>query len=319
MAEIDIVTDQLERRPLVSVIVPSFNQGRYIRETIESCLNQNYRPLEVLVLDGGSTDETVTVLESIVAPELKWWSARDKGVVDAVNKGLKLARGQLLSIQSSDDVFVAGAIEAAAIAISTDPTLGLVFGDVEHIDEYSHVTGRDIQGEFDLAAYLGRLSYIPQPGTFFTRRALQDVGEWNDKCSYAADAHFWMRIATRFPVRKLDQIVARYRYHPDQRDTQRARIARDWRTAVLDVVAHSELTSRQRRYAMMGINLAQYRYAPEADWPRRTLSLYAAALTNPTALLDARFPKRELFPGRTPIWSFLSRCKRWIGLRSRGD
>lgn len=319
MAEIDIVTDQLDRRPLVSIIVPSFNQGRYIRETIESCLNQSYRPLEVLVLDGGSSDETLSVLESFAAPELKWWSARDKGVVDAVNKGLKLARGEILSIQSSDDLFAAGAIEAATHAMSAEPALGLIFGDVEHIDEHSNLTGSDIQGEFDLAAYLGRLSYIPQPGTFFTRRAFLDVGEWSDKCSYAADAHFWMRIAARFPVRKLDRIVARYRYHPDQRDTQSARIARDWRIAVLDVVEHFELTSRQRRYAMMGINLAQYRYAPDTDWLRRTLFLYAAVWRNPTAFFDPRFPKRELFPGRTPIWSFLSKCKRRIGLRPRGQ
>lgn len=313
------MTEHLDRRPLVSIIVPSFNQGRYIRETIDSCLNQSYRPLEVLVLDGGSTDETVAVLESLAAPELRWWSARDKGVVDAVNKGLRLARGEILSIQSSDDLFVAGAIEAATTAISAEPTLGLVFGDVEHIDENSHITGSDIQGVFDLAAYLGRLSYIPQPGTFFTRRALLDVGEWSDKCSYAADAHFWMRIATRFPVRKLDQVVARYRYHADQRDTQSARIARDWQIAVLDIVARGDLTNRQRRNAMMGINLAQYRYAPEADWLRRTLSLYSAVLKNPTALLDPRFPKRELLPGRTPIWSFLSGCKRRIGLTQRGQ
>lgn len=312
------MTEHPDRRPLVSIIVPSFNQGRYIRETIESCLNQRYRPLEVLVFDGGSTDETVAVLESLVAPELRWWSARDKGVVDAVNKGLRLARGEILSIQSSDDLFVAGAIEAATTAISAEPGLGLVFGDVEHIDENSHITGRDVQGAFDLAAYLGRLSYVPQPGTFFTRRALLDVGEWSDKCSYAADAHFWMRIATRFPVRKLDQVVARYRYHADQRDTQTARIARDWQIAVLDIVARGDLTNRQRRHAMMGINLAQYRYAPEADWLSRTLSLYAAVLKNPTALLDPRFPKRELFPGRTPIWSFLSSCKRRIGLAQRG-
>ena len=313
------MTEHPDRRPLVSIIVPSFNQGRYIRETIESCLNQRYRPLEVLVLDGGSTDETVAVLESLAAPELRWWSARDKGVVDAVNKGLRLARGEILSIQSSDDLFVAGAIEAATTAISAEPALGLVFGDVEHIDENSHITGRDVQGAFDLAAYLGRLSYVPQPGTFFTRRALLDVGEWSDKCSYAADAHFWMRIATRFPVRKLDQVVARYRYHADQRDTQTARIARDWQIAVLDIVARGDLTNRQRRHAMMGINLAQYRYAPEADWLSRTLSLYAAVLKNPTALLDPRFPKRELLPGRTPIWSFLSGCKRRIGLTQRGQ
>ena len=93
------------RSPLVSIIVPSFNQGRFIKETIDSILGQDYRPIEVLVLDGASTDETVEVLsryESV--PELIWRSEPDNGVVDAVNKGLKRASGEIIGIQSSDDL-----------------------------------------------------------------------------------------------------------------------------------------------------------------------------------------------------------------------
>ena len=127
-----------------------------------------------------------------------------------------------MSIQSSDDVFVSGAIEAAVEALSQDPTIGLVYGDVELIDEESRMTGADIQGPFDLAMYFGRLMYVPQPGTFFTREALEAVGGWRAEFSYTADADFWFRIALRFPVRKLNRVMARYRYHPLQRDRQRA-------------------------------------------------------------------------------------------------
>ncbi|MBK8742587.1 MAG: glycosyltransferase [Betaproteobacteria bacterium] len=74
-------------RPLVTIVVPSFNQGDFIRETLESCLSQDYRPIEILVIDGGSKDKTVAVLKSIVAPEIRWWSEPDNGVVDAVNRG----------------------------------------------------------------------------------------------------------------------------------------------------------------------------------------------------------------------------------------
>src|SRR6185503_12008114 len=99
---------------LVSIIIPSFNQGRFIKETIDSILSQDYRPIEVLVLDGASTDETVQVLSSYEGvPELTWVSERDGGVVDAVNKGLMRARGEIIGIQSSDDLYLPGAISAA--------------------------------------------------------------------------------------------------------------------------------------------------------------------------------------------------------------
>ena len=144
------------------------------------------------------------MLQSLKNPEVNWVSEADKGVVDAVNKGLRRAKGDLLSIQSSDDVFVDGAVEAAVEALCQDPTIGLVYGDVELIDEESRVIGTDIQGPFDLAMYFGRMMYVPQPGAFFTRKALEAVGGWREEFSYTADADFWFRIALRFPVRKLN-------------------------------------------------------------------------------------------------------------------
>jgi glycosyltransferase involved in cell wall biosynthesis len=304
-------------QPLVSIVIPSYNQGKFIRETIQSCLDQDYRPIEIIVQDGASKDETVAVLKNFDAPELFWVSEPDKGVVDALNKGLKRARGEILTIQSSDDVFLPGAIRAAVAALQENSEAGLVYGDVKHIDANSAVTGEDVQGGFDLAEYLGRLQYIPQPGTCFTRAAMEQAGQWRDAYSYAADADFWMRIVTRFPVLKLKRFVAAYRYHPEQRDTQQAQIAKDWEGAIADLIASGNLDARQRRFARMGIHLAKYRYAPESDWWLRTRELYAAVLANPPAVFDTRFPKRELLPGRMPIWSLLSRIKRGMGFKPR--
>lgn len=304
--------------PLVSIIIPSFNQGRFIRETIQSCLSQDYRPIEVLVMDGGSKDETVDVLQSFAAPELRWRSEPDQGVSDAVNKGIAAATGDILSIQSSDDVFIPGAVTAAMAAFGSNPGAAIVYGDVELIDENSRQLGMDRQGEFDLARYLGRFQYIPQAGTFFARAALQVAPGWREEYSYAADADFWLRIAARRPVVKLHQFVARYRYHAGQRDNQRARIARDWEGAIRDLIAHGDLTDAQRRFARMGVHLARHRYLPEDAWWSRTGQLYRAALANPLAVGDPCFPKRDLLPGRDPLWAFLSRVKRRLGLRPRG-
>jgi glycosyltransferase involved in cell wall biosynthesis len=304
-------------KPLVSIIVPSFNQGKFIRETIESCLSQDYRPIEILVMDGGSKDQTVAVLKSFDAPELQWWSEPDRGVVDAVNKGLERAKGEVLTIQSSDDVFLPGAISAAVEALARAPDAGLVYGDVELIDEHSTQIGADKLGEFDLAAYLGRFQYVPQPGTCFTRAALAAVGGWREHISYAADADFWMRIACRFPVAKVTGWLARYRYHDEQRDTQRARISRDWVGAVSELIASGSLNARERRHARMGIHLARYRYAAPTAWRERTAAVYAAALANPAGIFNSHFPKRDLLIGRAPIKAWLSRIKQRLGFRPR--
>jgi glycosyltransferase involved in cell wall biosynthesis len=305
-------------RPLVSILIPSFNQGRFIAETLRSCLQQSYRPIEILVQDGGSTDDTISVLRSIEASELHWVTEPDEGVVDAVNKALRGAQGEILTIQSSDDLFVDGAIEAAVETLSHDPTVGLVYGDVELIDEESRIIGADIQGPFDLAMYLGRMMYVPQPGTFFSRKAVDAVGGWRKEFSYTADADFWFRIALRFPVRKLNRVMARYRYHALQRDRQRSAIVRDWERMVCDLLANQPLDGRIRGYARSGIYLARHRYTDPTRWWTRTKALYAALIVNPAAVLHPGFPKKELLPGREPIWKQLSRAKRALGLRPRG-
>ena len=299
-------------------MLPSFNQGQFIAETVKSCLEQSYRPIEILVQDGGSTDDTVSILQSLETPELHWISEPDEGVVDAVNKGLRRAKGEILSIQSSDDVFVSGAIEAAVEAFFQDSTIGLVYGDVELIDQESRIMDVDIQGPFDLALYFGRLIYVPQPGTFFTRDALEVVDGWRAEVSYTADADFWFRIALHFPVHKLNRIMARYRYHPLQRDRQRASISRDWERMICDFMANEPLDSRTRRYARSGIFLARHRYANPSQWWTRTKALYGALFANPAVVTHPGFPKRELLPGREPIWKQLSRAKRALGFKPKG-
>ncbi len=305
--------------PLVSVVVPSFNQGKFIAETIDSILEQDYRPLEILFIDGASTDETLNVLESYKgARELRWWSQPDNGVADAVNKGLARARGEIIGIQSSDDLYLPGAVSAAVEFLGAHGDVALVYGDVALINERSEEIGRDVQTAFDLKHYLGRFAYIPQPSAFFRAEVFEEIGGWREEVSYAADADLWLRIAVRHKVARIDRLMARYRYHPEQRDAQKSKIARDWERAILDLLASNDIDDSARRYARMGIFLAKYRYTPESDWMRRTRFLYRAAAANPKAVLNPSFPKREFIIGRDPIWKFLSRVKRCLGLSPRG-
>ena len=311
---------KLSENPLVSIVIPSFNQGQFIGETIESILSQNYRPLEVIVMDGASTDETLSVLDGYRnCSEMRVWSEPDKGVVDAVNKGLREARGAIWAIQSSDDTYLPGAIEAAVEALRANPKAGLAFGDVELIDENSRLVGSDLLGAFVMAEYLGRLTYIPQPSAFFRAEAGRAVGNWRPEVSYCPDADYWIRIALRYEVTKIDRVIARYRYHPAQRDKHQDRILRDWERMISDLKSEPNMTPELTRYASMGVHLARYRYTAEDRWLARTLHLYRAALANPAAVAHRHFPKREMLPGRKPIWAALSHVKRLLGFRPRGQ
>ena len=307
----------MSERPLLSIVVPSFQQGAYIRETIDSILAQDYRPIEVLVFDGGSTDDTTDVLRSYGSiPELQWWSERDRGVVDAVNKGLARATGDVIAIQSSDDVYTPGAFTIAMRELERDPCLGLVYGNMELIDAASRVTGRTHLPPFDLHAYAGKLTYIPQPAAFFRAEAMRVAGPWREEISYAADAEFYLRIALRFPVRRIDDVLARYRLHEEQRDKMTERVQRDWRAAIEPYTKSPD--RRLRRFARSSVDLTLLRYEPESRWLRRTLAAYHAILVNPAVLRSREFrATRDLLPGRYPIWRLLSRIKRALGLAPR--
>jgi glycosyltransferase involved in cell wall biosynthesis len=304
-------------RALISVVVPSYNQGGFIAQTLDSILSQDYRPLEVLVVDGASKDDTVKVLESYRgAAELTWWSEPDRGVVEAVNKGLTRARGEIIGIQSSDDIYLPGALPAVMEAFAADEELALLYGDIEYMDAESRVTGVTRLGPFDFREYVGKLSFIPQPAAFFTAKAARAAGPWREDVSYAADAEFFLRIAAHSKVLKIDRLLAGYRYHEGQRDKAGERIILDWARSIESYTHDAD--SDVRRHARSGIDLVRHHYTPERRWLRRTAALYRAILANPALLRRADIrAQRELLPGRYPIWRVLSRIKRLLGFKPR--
>jgi len=122
-----------EQLPLVTIIIPSLNQGDFIERTLLSILKQDYPNKEIIVMDGASTDDTVDILRRYSA-EVQWVSEKDKGYADAVNKGLRMARGEIIGIQSSDDYYTRHAIGEAANLLTRYPEASLVSGKRIHID-----------------------------------------------------------------------------------------------------------------------------------------------------------------------------------------
>src|SRR5262245_18944056 len=129
------------RPPLVTVVTPSFNQGRFIRATIESVLSQDYPDIEYIVMDGGSTDDTAEVVKDF-AGRLTWISEKDRGQSHAINKGFRMAKGEIVAWINSDDSLVPGAVAHAVRAFVHHPEAGAVYGEGYLIDRAGRITSR---------------------------------------------------------------------------------------------------------------------------------------------------------------------------------
>ena len=119
--------------PSISVITPSFNQGAFIARTLASVANQSHPPLEHLIFDGGSSDNTLAVLRQ-AGGSVRWVSRPDGGQADAVNQGLKAARGDVIAWINSDDIYYPQAFAQVAARFAADPSIDVVYGDADHID-----------------------------------------------------------------------------------------------------------------------------------------------------------------------------------------
>jgi glycosyltransferase involved in cell wall biosynthesis len=198
-------------RPLVTVVTPSFNHGRFIRETIESVLGQSYPRVEYLVMDGGSTDETVEILKSY-GDRLVWVSEPDGGQTDAINKGWRNARGEIVAYLNSDDTYLPGAIEKAVAALQARPDAGAVYGEGYHVDEGGRVIERYPTEPFDLAR-LGQTCFICQPTVFLRRDVVERLGYLDPSRRYCMDYDLWIRLARVSRFAFIPEYLATTRMH----------------------------------------------------------------------------------------------------------
>jgi glycosyltransferase involved in cell wall biosynthesis len=197
--------------PLVTVVTPSFNHGRFIRETIESVLTQHHPRIEYLVMDGGSTDETVSILRSY-GDRLSWVSEPDGGQTKAINKGWRRARGEIIAYLNSDDTYLPGAIEKAVAALRGDPDAGAVYGEGYHVDEGGRVIERYPTEPFDMTR-LGQTCFICQPTVFLRRDVVERLGYLDESRRYCMDYDLWIRLAHVSRFAYLPEYMANTRIH----------------------------------------------------------------------------------------------------------
>ena len=199
--------------PRVTIVTPSFNQGEFIADTIESVLLQDYPAIEYLVMDGGSTDATLDVLRSY-GDRVAWRSQPDAGQPDAIAKGFEAGTGELLAWINSDDRYLPGAITALVAEMEAHPEVGLVYGNGQFVDRGGSVVGPAPVEPWDLKALIDRNNYVFQPATLFRRSVYEKAGGLDRALHYVMDYDLWIRLGQVAPVRHVDQVVAQARVYP---------------------------------------------------------------------------------------------------------
>lgn len=211
----------ISERPLVSIVTPSYNQGKYLEDTIRSVLGQDYPNLEYIIVDGASTDGSQDLIRKY-ADRLAWWvSEKDSGQAEAINKGLSRATGEIIAWLNSDDTYLPGTILAAVNAFQENPETVLVYGNMLAVDEHGETINLLRYRQLSLEDLLC-FQIIGQPAVFFRRKALERAGGLDPTYHFMLDHHLWLRIAIQGPTLYVNETWAAARYHSEAKNRARA-------------------------------------------------------------------------------------------------
>jgi glycosyltransferase involved in cell wall biosynthesis len=266
--------------PLISIITPSYNQADFLEATILSVLKQDYPHLEYGVVDGGSTDASLEIIKRY-ADQIDWWvSESDRGQGDAINKGMKRAKGDIVAWLNSDDVYLPDAIfKAVEVFQNHDP--GLVYGDAITIDPRGVPLNFLRFGDWDLTDLL-RFRVICQPAVFMKRQVWEAVGGLDTAFHCMLDHHLWIRVAEQYNIHHMPDTLAASRYHPQAKNVA---IAEEFSKEIYRVIEwvrnHPTLRDRfqkDQRRILGGAYRLSARYLLDGDLPKQAFIDYVRAL-----------------------------------------
>jgi len=205
----------LQEHPKVSIITPSFNQGRFLEESIRSVLAQTYPDIEYIVVDGGSKDGSLEIIRKYQQRFAWWVSEKDKGHADALNKGFSHATGEVLAWLNSDDIYYPDAVAEAVAVLTGQPDVGMVYGDADLIDNSGAPIGQFAARQTDYRRMLQGSVHIPQATTFFRADLWKRVGPLDISLFFSFDYDLWVKFAKVSRILYVPKRWARFRIHED--------------------------------------------------------------------------------------------------------
>jgi len=214
--------------PKISIITPSFNQGQFLEETIASVLDQQYPNLEYIIVDGGSTDNSVSIIKKYESKINYWVSEKDSGQSEAINKGFSRASGEIVSWLCSDDLYLPGTLNKVAELFTANPDAVMIHGRSILFDERGKETikGADKE-ELDLRYFT--VIPFPQPSSFFRKKLISEQGLLREDLHFAMDYDLLVRAALGYKIIPVEDIFSRYRLHKDSKTTSQIKsFAKEW-------------------------------------------------------------------------------------------
>jgi glycosyltransferase involved in cell wall biosynthesis len=198
--------------PMVSVVIPCYNQAAYLPQAVDSVLAQDYAPLEVLLVDDGSTDGSLEVMQRY-RERCTVIAQANAGQSNAVNRGWVQARGEVLAYLAADDYLLPGAVRRAVQCLQEDPAAVLCYCDYLLVDPAGRVVRQVVTPEYSRRELIMRLVCAPGPGAFLRRAAFERAGPWNEQLRQIPDFELWLRLSAEGDFRRIGETLAAYRVH----------------------------------------------------------------------------------------------------------
>ncbi len=207
-----------QNQPLVSIVTPSFNKGPYIEDTIRSVRNQTYKNIEHIVIDGASTDDTIAILEKY-DKDIRWISEPDRGQSDAINRGWRMARGEIIAYLNADDTYLPDAVETAVRFFNENPGTHMVYGDGIITDELGRNPRTIRSGVFSQKDLVFCQDTIFQPSVFLRREVFEEIGDVDVDLHLAMDLDYWLRTSLRHTIRYLERPLSVAKIYQDAKSS----------------------------------------------------------------------------------------------------
>jgi glycosyltransferase involved in cell wall biosynthesis len=201
-------------KPLVSIITPSWNSAAFIEQTILSVINQTYNNIEYIVIDGGSSDNTLEIINKYSDSIAYLVSEPDNGMYHAINKGISLANGQIVAYLNSDDLYYPNSLSKVVKIFNDNPSADLVYGNLDFIDAAGNKLFTQIYPSFNWSRFVSaNFAMIGQPSAFWRKGLIEEIGLFDETMKMASDFDFFIRAGKDAKLLHVQEILAAFRIH----------------------------------------------------------------------------------------------------------